>query len=171
MKTGGLRSRSASDQHRYDRFSVPTTFAAMRARVTRRRSLAAETESGSRLVIKLRLARPLPPEWRARAFSTFCSNSRRHHAMIDSRAATSPLRYRSPGFYPAQMASMSEGLSGMPSLTHAISGPDQQTSVSTVVLLRRYDGPTRHFQKSLTLLGGSGGRALNGSCRHEASRI
>jgi hypothetical protein len=58
--------------------------------------------------------------------------------MIDSRAATSPLLYRSPGFYPAQMASMSEGLSGMPSLTHAISGPDQQTSVSTVVLLRRY---------------------------------
>jgi hypothetical protein len=107
-------------------------------------------------VIKLRLARPLPPEWRARAFSTFCSNSRRHHATIDSRAATSPLLYRSPGFYPAQMASMSEGLSGMPSLTHAISGPDQQTSVSTVVLLRRYDGPTRHFQKSLTLLGGSG---------------
>jgi hypothetical protein len=52
--------------------------------------------------------------------------------MIDSRAATSPLLYRSPGFYPAQMASMSEGLSGMPSLTHAISGPDQQTSVSTV---------------------------------------
>ena len=45
MKTGGLRSRSASDQHRYDRFSG-------------RRSLAAETESGSRLVIKLRLARP-----------------------------------------------------------------------------------------------------------------
>jgi hypothetical protein len=38
--------------------------------------------------------------------------------MIDSRAATSPLLYRSPGFYPAQMASMSEGLSGMPSLTH-----------------------------------------------------
>jgi hypothetical protein len=76
--------------------------------------------------------------------------------MIDSRAATSPLLYRSPGFYPAQMASMSEGLSGMPSLTHAISGPDQQTSVSTVVLLRRYDGPTRHFQKSLTPLGGSG---------------
>src|ERR1700720_1535201 len=63
----------------------------MRARVTRRRSLAAETESGSRSVIKLRLARPLPPEWRARAFSTFCSDSRRHHAMIDSRAATSPL--------------------------------------------------------------------------------
>src|SRR6202022_4195884 len=28
VKTGGLRSRSASDQHRYDRFSVPTTFAA-----------------------------------------------------------------------------------------------------------------------------------------------
>ena len=76
--------------------------------------------------------------------------------MIDSRAATSPLLYRSPGFYPAQMASMSEGLSGMPSLTHAISGPDQQTSVSTVVLLRRYDGPTRHFQKSLTLLGAAG---------------
>jgi hypothetical protein len=76
--------------------------------------------------------------------------------MIDSRAATSPLLYHSPGFYSAQMASMSEGLSGMPSLTYAISGPDQQTSVSTVVLLRRYDGPTRHFQKSLTLLGGSG---------------
>ena len=78
--------------------------------------------------------------------------------MIDSRAATSPLLYRSPGFYPAQMASMSEGLSGMPSLTHAISGPDQQTSVSTVVLLRRYDGPTRHFQKVSYAAGGQRGR-------------
>src|ERR1700720_139718 len=72
----------------------------MRARVTRRRSLAAETESGSRLVIKLRLARPLPPEWRARAFSTFCSNSRRHHAMIGLASGYQPASVPQPRFLP-----------------------------------------------------------------------
>jgi hypothetical protein len=171
VKTGGLRSRSASDQHRYDRFSVPTTFAAMRARVTRRRSLAAETESGSRLVIKLRLARPLPPEWRARAFSTFCSNSRRHHAMIDSRAATSPLLYRSPGFYPAQMASDERRLQrdALPDTRNIWPrSANQRVDRGPSEALRRAD---TSFPEVSYAAGGQRGRALNGSCRHEASRI
>jgi hypothetical protein len=170
VKTGGLRSRSASDQHRYDRFSIPTTFAAMRARVTRRRSLAAETESGSRLVIKLRLARPLPPEWRARAFSTFCSNSRRHHAMIDSRAATSPLLYRSPGLPCAN------GFDERRPQRDAL--PDTRNIWPRSANQRVDRGPSEALRRADTSFpevsyaaGGQRGRALNGSCRHEASRI
>lgn len=171
MKTGGLRSRSASDQHRYDRFSVPTTFAAMRARVTRRRSLAAETESGSRLVIKLRLARPLPPEWRARAFSTFCSNSRRHHAMIGLASGYQPASVPQPRFLPC-----ANGFDERRPQRDAL--PDTRNIWPRSANQRVDRGPSEALRRADTSFpevsyaaGGQRGRALNGSCRHEASRI